>query len=293
MPHAKRENMTTKAVGSFVAVALAIASGASAGELVYGVTNTQTLVTWDSASPGGLLSGTVISGLQSNEVVRAIDFRPATGQLYALGSFSNLYTINTGNGAATRISGASFAPTLNGSAFGLDFNPMIDRIRVVSDADQNLVLHPDTAAVTVATNLFYAAGDPNVGANPNVVEVAYSNNFVGTPSTQLYGIDSALNILVKQANSAGTLTTVGPLGANVTNLIGFDISGASGVAFAASQDVSQSISMFWTINLATGAGTAVGQIGGGTMITAMSVAPTPGSAALLLLGVIPAFRRRR
>jgi hypothetical protein len=251
-------------------------------------------VTFDSATPGIIGTGAAISGMLSNETIRGLDFRPATGQLFALGSFSNLYTINPASGAASLVGAGPFAPALNGSSFGFDFNPTIDRIRVVSDANQNLVLNPNTGAVQLAaTNLFYAPGDPNDGTDPNVVGSAYDNNFAGAVTSQLYGIDTGLDVLVKQANNTGVLTTVGPLGSNITNLVGFDISGSSGLAFAASQDVSQSISMFWTINLLTGSATAIGQIGGGTMIGAMTVAPTPGTLGLLLGAGLLVSRRRR
>ena len=41
----------------------------------------------------------------------------------------------------------AFTPALSGTAFGFDFNPTVDRIRVVSDTGQNLRLNPDTGAV--------------------------------------------------------------------------------------------------------------------------------------------------
>jgi hypothetical protein len=231
--------------------------------------------------------------MQANEVVRSIDFRPATGQLFALGSFSNLYTINITTGVATSIAGAPFTPALNGSAFGFDFNPTIDRIRVVSDANQNLVLNPNTGLVQLAaTDLFYPVGDPNAGVDPNVVGSAYDNNFVGATTSQLYGIDTGLDILVKQANNTGVLTTVGLLGANITNLVGFDIS-PTGAAFAATQETGQSISMLWSINLVTGAASPIGQIGGGTMISAIAVIPAPGTLAPLAASGLAVSRRRR
>jgi MYXO-CTERM domain-containing protein len=97
---------------------------------------------------------------------------------------------------------------------------------------------------------------------------------------------------VRQANNTGVLNTVGSLGGNITNLVGFDIS-AFNNAFAASQDVSQSLSMFWSINLATGQATAIGQIGGGTMIDAIAVVPAPASLTVLAgLGAVTLRRRR-
>lgn len=270
----------------------AAALQAAAGHTVYGITSDQTLVTWDSSAPNAILSGVAVNGLASGETLRGIDFRPLTGELYALGSFNNLYTINTATGTVAPVGAGPFTPALNGSTFGFDFNPTIDRIRVVSDANQNLVLHPTLGTATLATSLFFDAADPNFGVDPNVVGSAYDNNFVGAVTSQLYGIDTGLDILVKQANSAGTLTTVGALGADITNLVGFDIS-SNNFAYAASQDVGQSISMFWRINLMTGEATAIGQIGGGTMITSMAVLPAPGALSICGMAALALGRRRR
>ncbi len=278
--------------------ALGAAQTASA-ELIYGIANqgnATSLVSWDSATPGTLQSGAFVTNLQANETLVGIDFRPATGQLYGLGSSSRLYTINPASGAATAV-GAQFSTLLNGFSFGFDFNPQIDRIRVVSEVNQNLVLNPITGAIQlVATNLFYNSGDTNFGVDPNVVDSAYDRNVAGTPATQLYGIDTALDVLVRQANNTGVLTTVGALGVNVAAAGGFDISGASGVAYAALLPAGASQSSLYTINLGTGTATPVGVIDGGLVITAVTVAPVPEpttlAGALAALACIAGFRRR-
>ena len=46
---------------------------------------------------------------------------------------------------------------LSGTAFGVDFNPMADRLRVVSDAEQNLRANADTGATTTDATLNRAA----------------------------------------------------------------------------------------------------------------------------------------
>lgn len=261
-------------------------------EFIYGVTNTQTLVTFNSNTPGSILSGVAISGLQSNERLLGIDLRPQTGQLYALGSSSRLYTIDPISGSASMVGGGAFANTLNGSSFGFDFNPTIDRIRVVSDANQNLVLHPDLGTSTQVTDLFFNAGDLHNGKDPNVVGSAYSNNFKGSSSTQLFGVDSGLDILVKQANSAGTLDTVGSLGTDISDVVGFDISGSTNIAYLSVMDVNLNRSTLWTVDLGTGAASMLGEIGGGTVITSMTVVPAPGALALAGVGMLGIRRRR-
>ena len=131
----------------------------------------------------------------------------------------------------------------------------------------------------------------------NIVHIGYTNSFAGTGSTQLYGIDSGLDILVTQANSAGTLGTVGSLGLDITGVGGFDISGTSGIAYGAFLANGSSQSSFYSVNLVTGQSTLIGQIGGGLQITAFSLSAVPEPSSLIglagfgLLGF--AGRRRR
>lgn len=277
--------------------------GHASAEMIYGIANQSpatTVLVWDSASPSNIQSGAFVTGLSSGETILGIDFRPANGQLYALGSTSRLYTLNPTTGVATAV-GPSFAPpALSGFSYGFDFNPVIDRIRVVSETNQNLVLNPITGAVqTVAPNVAYAAGDPNFGVDPNVVDSAYTNNFSGATATTLYGIDTALDILVTQVAATGALSTVGPLGLNVAAAGGFDISGTTGIAYTAFLPAGASQSSLYTINLATGAATLVGQIDGGVVITALTVAPAPipepATCSLMALSLIAAgtLRPRR
>jgi hypothetical protein len=243
--------------------------------LIYAVDDSsgQSLVSFDSSSPGAYQDGVAISGLQQNETIKGIDFRPATNQLFALGSTNRLYTLNVLTGAATEVPPpGAFTPALSGSTFGFDFNPVIDRIRVVSNSKRNYVLNPNDGSATQVTDLFFGPADINFGKTPNVAFSAYTNSVNPAPVlTQLYGIDSGLDILVTQANSAGTLGTVGSLGINVGAVGGFDIHGANNTAYAALLPTGSLESNLYSINLLTGAATLIGQIDGGVVISSMAV----------------------
>ena len=247
-------------------------------EPVYAVTSANRLIQFNSNTPGTLTTPQLITGLQGGETVLGIDFRPANKQLYALGSSSRLYTLDPQTGAATLIGSQPFSPTLTGSDFGFDFNPVPDRIRVVSEADQNLRLHPVTGAVAgVDTTLAYTTTDVFSSTNPTIVAAAYTNNVSGTITTTLYVIDANLNNLARQGGVGGTpspnlgqLFTVGSLGVDASNLVGFDISPA-GTAYAAITAPSSSNSDFAIINLTTGQVTRIGTIGGSETIVGLAV----------------------
>jgi hypothetical protein len=237
------------------AAASAIAPGAAqAAEALYGVTNDNRLVQFNSDGPRNVRSTVTISGLAPNEKVLAIDVRPANDQLYALGSSNQIYTVDPTTGTTRPIAPTLFLPALAGTAFGFDFNPTSDRIRVVSDQEQNVRHNPDDGTTAADPPLAYAAGDRAAGANPQVVGSAYTNSAPGAASTQLFGIDSGRDSLVIQNPSDGTLNTVGDLGADAGDGLGFDVA-VNGTAYAAFAEGDSNRTRLYTINLADGTAT--------------------------------------
>jgi hypothetical protein len=245
----------------------------SPGKMLYAVSNGTTLVGYLSTAAQVPINPLPITGLQAGETILGIDFRPANGLLYGLGSSSRLYQINTTTAVATQV-GTAGQFTLTGTSFGFDFNPVADRIRVVSNTGQNLRLNPDDGTVaSFDPAVAYALGDQNFGATPSVVGLAYTNDFAGATSTTLYGIDSNLDVLVTQNPTTGVLTTVGPLGVNTQNVVSFDIAG-DGTAFAVFSDL-ESGPRLYTIDLTTGTATLVSPIGIAVFpIGALAVAPS-------------------
>ena len=86
-----------------MAAALPAASSAKSndGLRAYGVTSGQKLVSFSTAKPQHNKSVGRITGLAAGEQVVGIDFRPFTGDLYALSSASKLYTVDTSSAVAT------------------------------------------------------------------------------------------------------------------------------------------------------------------------------------------------
>ncbi|MBN6038509.1 DUF4394 domain-containing protein [Amycolatopsis sp. 195334CR] len=227
------------ATGFGTATASATGSGTTGpGLLVLGESGL--LTRHDAKNPLLIKHKVQVKGLAKHDRLIGIDVRPANGVVYALGASGQLYTVDARSGKAT---GIGTPVPLAGKAAGFDFNPTVDRIRLVTDTGQNLRLHPDTGAVAATDGaLAYAPGDRHAGARPQVAASGYTNSVAGATTTALYGVDSAKDTLVLQGTAPGVtppvspntgqLFTVGRLGVNVTSVNGFDI-GAGNQAVAA------------------------------------------------------------
>ncbi len=295
--------MRNKLTFALVLTVLGIGASSAKAQTAFALSgNGTTLIRFDVSSPGTVVTVGNFSG--GATALDAIDFRPLNGLLYGYHDATDtLYTINPTTAVLTAVASGSGASATNTGQLGLDFNPTIDRVRVVTENAQNLVYNPNNAnPPTVATNLFYGAGDPNFGATPRVAENAYTGNVAGSGfSTVQFGIDYNLDSLVTIANNAGTLTTIGSLGVNATTFTGFDVYTTTvGANFAYAILGDFTTPTFYIINTSTGAASAVGAVGSGlTGVRGLAVmpamAPEPGTLLLLALGSLAAWtvRRRR
>ncbi len=265
-------------------------AGAANAQIGFGLTDENDLVSFNLSDPTTLLSGGAITGLGGQDLV-GIDFRPADGKLYGVGNFGGIFTINTTTFAATQVS--TLNVQLSGSRYGVDFNPVPDRLRIISDTDQNL-------RVNVATGVAIVDGTINGPANSNLTSAAYTNsdNDPATGTT-LYainpnGLGGNADLLMSTNPNAGSYVRVGSLGFGTSSLSGFDILGSS-TAYAILQNDASGVSRLYSINLATGLATAVGKVGGGDLYDGFAIAPVPEPASMVALGLGAAalLRRRR
>jgi Domain of unknown function (DUF4394)/PEP-CTERM motif len=257
------------------------------------------LIRFDSASPGTVTTVGAITGAGSLGL-DGLDFRPANGLLYGYShQTGSVYTVNTGTGAATLVTAIS-APT-NTNVLGIDFNPVPDRLRIVTDSEQNLRVNVAGGATTVDGALAYAAGDPNFGVNPGIIDAAYTNSDTNAATgTTLYYIDYRTDTLVSTTSpNAGVLNTVGALGFDTNVNVGFDIFTDLGVNTAYATLNVGAANGFYGINLATGAATLLGAVGDTTALYGLAVVPgrnavpEPGSLALVGLAGLAAWGARR
>lgn len=206
------------------------------------LTNNGMISSIDRMMPNKIVSNLKITGLQIDDELVGIDYRPKDGKLYAVGLLGNIYTLNPSTGVATFVKKLVADPndTTDGNApfskimgdvdlITVNFNPVADRLRVMTNTGQNLRINVDTGATITDGTLSLTA------SSPAVIAGAYTNAFDGTGSTKLYSIDQNSDRIYLQNANAGTLGVSAALGAdiNINGSGGFDIDPVSNVGFAA------------------------------------------------------------
>jgi hypothetical protein len=266
-------------VTAALAVAAGLAPTAASAEPAAGLAGTADLATFDTANPSAVTVRT-IGGLQAAETAIGLDRRPATGELMLLtvptGVVANatvrLYSLDPATASATfvgsilgTVPGAGDVPT------GVDFNPVVDRLRVVNASNENFRVNPNNAALSGNdTDLTYTA--PAAGP---VTAVAYDRNIAPGPPgtlappgtlTTLYGIDTGPDRLVTiggvsgdSSPNGGAVRSEGALGVAVDDGsdAGFDIA-ANGLAFASLRVAGQP--GLYRISLAGGTASLIGAL---------------------------------
>jgi len=206
------------------------------------------------------------------------DVRPADGKLYGVTPEGAIVTVDPKTGKWNKRSQLSEALPRD-TTFAIDFNPVADRLRIVSSTGMSLRVNVEDGKATVDGSLKYAEADVNNGKAPRVTAAAYSNSRAGAKETVLYDIDAASGTLVRQAPpNDGILNTLGRLGTKVDGTIAFDIwsdgnGGNTGWLLAGS--------MLYTVDINTGATKSVGRVGGiKCRISDIAVLPTSTSPTM-------------
>jgi hypothetical protein len=261
------------------------------------------ILRFTDAAPGTNTQAFIV-GLQKGETIVGLDRRPANGRIYGLGTTGRMYLIDPISGVATVVNSTP-GFSLIGSTFGIDFTPVADRLRIVSNTGQNLRTNPNDGSLT--------GTDGNLTETVQVTAIAYDRNDLNpaTPTT-LYGIDAAGGNLVRIGSpdgtptspNTGTVTVIGSLGVgtNLDRRIGFDISALSGIAYAtislaplpplsgrAAPDGVTLTTRLYAINLSTGQATQVGNVNQGTSaFSGLAIASSPTASTVSVSGRVVA-----
>jgi Domain of unknown function (DUF4394) len=239
-----------------------------------GLTADQRLVVFDAVRPGRARNAGKVKGLQGDTRLVGIDYRVQDRKLYGVGDAGGVYTLVVDGAKATKVS--QLTVPLSGTAFGVDFNPAADRLRVVSDNGQNLRHNVNPGGTTIAdTGL---TTPPATAPTTGVTAAAYTNNDLDAATgTVLFDLDTALDQVVIQAPAnSGQLSVVGRTGVDAGTDAGFDIysqvrSGRAvgATSFAVLQAGGRSA--VYQISLVTGQAVLRGAFPAGTQVTDLAL----------------------
>jgi hypothetical protein len=267
--------------------------GPPAPETVWALTTAGDLIRFNAGQPRRVQASVAVKGLQAGDALVGIDFRVAKGVLYAFSRSGQTFTLDVGTGQLKPVGTGKVPVALRGQLFGMDFNPALDRIRVVSDAGQNLRFHPDTGeqidfdAQTPGSqadpDLAYAPGDVRQGQKPRVLAAAYTYNTKDEKLTTNFVLDGTGGTLALQGSregvapvespNLGVLRTVGSLGTGPLTDAAFDISDVRNTALAAVRTVQQPTARLYRVDLSTGQATFVGTVGTGQPLIGLAIEP--------------------
>lgn len=251
------------------------------------------LVRFTSTNPG-TPTNIPVTGVTAGDLLVGIDFRPQNHFLYGLGFNSaagtvRVYAINPDNGVANPVGANPIAFTaadgvtarpVTGTAFGFDFNPAVDRIRVISNTGLDFRLNPSNG-LAVDADLVAAGsqmdGNQN-GPTTSSSGAAYTNNQANNGNlTTLYTLDDTTrSIYIQNPPNNGNQTAAqaitlngNPL--NFSAINGFDI--AAGVNTLTSN-----------LPVAAGSGFAALTVGGSSDLYSLNLV----NGQATLLGIAPA-----
>ena len=196
------------------------------GLRIAGLTDDGRLVCFSERKPGKLRVVASVNGLQGDPRLVGIDYRVQDGKLYGVGDAGGVYAIDADTAVATFVNRLSVA--LDGSRFGVDFNPAADRLRIVSNTGQNLRHNLAGSTLADGTLNYTATATPGPAAL-GVSAAAYTNNDLSpatpaTTGTTLFVLDATLDqIALQSPPNVGTLVATGKLTLDASALSGFDI----------------------------------------------------------------------
>lgn len=245
----------------------------------YALTSTGRILSFDTVDPTDIRSEVRVSGLPADESLVQLDYRPATGTFYCITSELRLCTVVPETGAVTLVSQTAFAEDLANPV--IDFNPRVDRLRVIS-SEQNLRVDPSNGSLlNTDVPVAYDNDDVNDNRTPQLAAIAYDRNENGAAATTLFGLDVTTRSLVRigsrngspDSPDTGRLFTLGQLPVSFTLNSGFDIEPEGDTAYAALSG-SGSGSVLYRIDLDDGSADRVDVIDEGNQtVISLTIGP--------------------
>ncbi|GAB7038185.1 MULTISPECIES: DUF4394 domain-containing protein [Catenuloplanes] len=264
--HLKR--VLAAAALSAVATVTVVASGPAAGQAAvpqvqgWGITaDGLTMLAFQSQTPNVSQWVQDIVGFTGHDTYAiGLDTRPANGLTYVVANAGGVYTVN--QWYLTKVGQLSVG--LSGQSFGVDFNPVADRLRIIGNTGQNLSHDVDGNVTTAQTALTDGATGKSA---TGVTAAAYMNNDTsGMTLTALYDVDTVANQLsLQNPPAAGTLFPQGALGVDPALSASLDVystisngRAVANTAFAAIINPVTNRSTLYSVDVTSGFATSIG-----------------------------------
>ncbi len=265
------------ALGLLAACATPEPVGPPAREEIVAVTVSNHLLRFNAGQPQQVRERRPLVGLRAGDRLLGIDYRVARGQLYGLGASGQLYRIDVAQARAEPV-GPGVALPPGSREWGFDFNPTVDRIRVVGDAGVNLRLHPDTGALVATDGALALDG----GGASAVLAAGYTYNTQNDKITTNFAIDAQGRLLTQGTRegatpavspNTGRLFAVGEMGTGPVAHAVFDISDVRNAAYAGLRGAGERATRWYALDLSTGRARLVGTVGGGEPLAGAAIEP--------------------
>jgi Domain of unknown function (DUF4394) len=249
---------------------------------VVGLTTDGRLVSFDADRPAQTRTIGKVKDLVGDMSLVGVDHRVQDGKLYGVGDAGGIYTLSTRDARATKVGQLTVA--LNGTSFGVDFNPAANRLRVVSNTGQNLRHNLDDATATAPPLAGMTVMDGNLTVPPattpamGIAAAAYTNNDLDpNTATTLFDLDTAADqIVVQSPANGGQLAATGKLLVDADPVAGFDIYSRQAVGTTQGNRGFATISVlgrygFHQVDLLTGRATRVGSFRASTQVADIAI----------------------
>ncbi len=239
-----KNHLTLLTLGAAI-LAIAATRQAEARPYGYAYTAQGQLFSFDLTNPSSVNP----IGSPVGSTVKGIDVRPGTSTLYAVDingptSQVQIYTVNPVTGVRTPVgaaipttgtadNGAAYSIDAASPGYGFNFNPVTlqgdgsSRFRLVDAAGNNYRFNSSTGTVaTVDGNVAYNDG---TATPPALGAAAYTNSDVeragpAIAPTALYYLDAANDVVaISDDPNAGTIQNAGPLGIDISTVVGMEI----------------------------------------------------------------------
>jgi hypothetical protein len=222
-------------------------------------------VSLDALVPGTL---NLINATQPTNIFAATFIDNDFSQQYMLASANGTIPVNTFGVTDTSTGVFTSLGTVTGGGAGswssMKWDHGTGTLYAVNAAGGNNVLYTIDLDTLVATQVGVITG---AGVDPGVIVIAIAIS----PDGLMYGIDIIADVLLAIDKESAEASVIGPLGVNANFAQDMDFDQSDGTLYWAGY-LGGGNSQMYIVNLATGAATSLGNIGGGNELLSFSIA---------------------